>query len=198
MRRTLPIVLCSLALLALAACEGVGEPTQIPLPTIIFVQSATANPLSTPLLPPSPVLTATAPSPEGSVEPVAVPTLSTAAPSPTLSPTLVPAYTPTAIPTVIPTSTATPTSVPTDTPSPIPTVTSTPVRMCNIKVTNNIPCPITLTVADTEFSFEAGEERVIEVQPGTYSYVISGPCIMDLRDKGEFPAGYWSWSPGVE
>ena len=70
--------------------------------------------------------------------------------------------------------------------------------MCNIKVTNKIPCSITLAVAGTEFDFEAGEERVIEITPGTYSYVISGSCITDLRDKGEFPAGYWSWSPIIE
>jgi hypothetical protein len=70
--------------------------------------------------------------------------------------------------------------------------------MCNIQVTNRIPCAITLAVAGTEFDFEAGEERIIEIIPGTYSYVISGPCIMDLRDRGEFPAGYWSWSPTIE
>jgi hypothetical protein len=70
--------------------------------------------------------------------------------------------------------------------------------MCNVKVTNQIPCFITLAVAGTEFGFKAGEERVIEITPGTYSYVISGSCIMDLRDKGEFPAGYWSWSPSIE
>ena len=70
--------------------------------------------------------------------------------------------------------------------------------MCNVKVTNQIPCSITLAVAGTEFDFEAGEERVIEITPGTHSYVISGPCIMDLRDKGEFPVGYWSWSPTIE
>jgi hypothetical protein len=70
--------------------------------------------------------------------------------------------------------------------------------MCNIKVTNQIPCSITLAVAGTEFDFEASEERIIEITPGTYSYVISGPCIMDLRDKGQFPAGYWSWSPTIE
>jgi hypothetical protein len=39
-----------------------------------------------------------------------------------------------------------------------------------------------------EFDFEAGEERVIEIAPGTYSYVISSPCIMGLRDRDEFPA----------
>jgi hypothetical protein len=65
-------------------------------------------------------------------------------------------------------------------------------------VTNKIPCSITLAVAGTEFDFETGEERVIEITPGTYSYVISGSCITDLRDKGEFPAGYWSWSPIIE
>jgi len=70
--------------------------------------------------------------------------------------------------------------------------------MCNIKVTNQIPCSITLAVAGTEFEFEAGEERVIEITPSTYSYVISGSCITDLRDKGEFSAGYWSWSPTIE
>ncbi len=70
--------------------------------------------------------------------------------------------------------------------------------MCNIKVTNQIPCSITLAIAGTEFDFEAGEERIIEIPPGTYSYVISGSCIIDLRDKGEFPAGYWSWSPTIE
>jgi len=70
--------------------------------------------------------------------------------------------------------------------------------MCNIKVTNQIPCSITLAVAGTEFEFEADEERIIEITPGTYSYVISGSCITDLRDKGEFPAGYWSWSPIIE
>jgi hypothetical protein len=70
--------------------------------------------------------------------------------------------------------------------------------MCNIKVTNQIPCSIILAVADTEFDFKAGEERIIEIPPGTYSYVISGSCITDLRDKGEFPAGYWSWSPSIE
>jgi hypothetical protein len=70
--------------------------------------------------------------------------------------------------------------------------------VCNVKVTNQIPCSITLAVAGIEFDFEAGEERVIEIPPGIHSYVISGSCIMDLRDKGEFPAGYWSWSPAIE
>jgi len=190
-KRTPPIVLC-LALLALAACEGATEPAQVPLPTIIFVQSG------------SPTLALTAQSPSGSTEPQ-VPT------SATPSLTLVPTYTPTALPTVaplptdtlVPAPTATPTPLPTDTPTPppptpAPTATSTPISVCNIKVTNQIPCSITLAVAGTEFEFEAGEERIIEIPPGTYSYVISGPCITDLRDKGEFPAGYWSWSPTIE
>ena len=192
MRRTLLIILC-LALLALAACEGATEPAQVPLPTIIFVQSG------------SPTLALTVQSPSGSTEPVKVPT------SAALSLTLVPTYTPTAPSTVappptdtpVPAPTATSTPLPTDTPTPLPptpapTATSTPVKMCNIKVTNQIPCSITLAVAGTEFDFEAGEERIIEVPPGTHSYVISGPCITDLRDKGEFPAGYWSWSPIIE
>ena len=199
MKRTLPIILC-LALLALAACEGFNEPTQVPLPTIIFVQSGSPTPL---LPPPSPALTLPAQSP--------VPTSATTDPSPTPSLTLVPTYTPTATPSVTPPPTETPTSAPTATPTPVPTdtptslpptpaptATSTPIRMCNIKVTNQISCSITLAIAGTEFDFEAGEERVIEITPGTYSYVISGPCIMDLRDKGEFPAGYWSWSPTIE
>lgn len=188
MKRTLPIILC-LALMALTACEGATEPAQAPLPTIIFVQSGSP----TPLLPPP------------------VPTSATVGPSPTQSLTLVPTYTPTATltftppptDTSTPAPTFTPTLVPTETPTslpptPTPTATSTPVKMCNIKVTNNIPCSITLAVAGTEFDFEAGEERVIEITPGTYSYVISGSCITDLRDKGEFPAGYWSWSPTIE
>jgi hypothetical protein len=189
-KRMLPIIFC-LALLALAACERATEPAQVPLPTIIFVQSG----LPTPAL--------TAQSPSGSTEPAKVPT------SATPSLTLVPTYTPTATPAVAPPPTdtpvpapaATPTPVPTETPtSPPPTLTatSTPISMCNIKVTNQIPCSITLTIAGTEFDFETGEERVIEIPPGTYSYVISGSCIMDLRDKGEFPAGYWSWSPTIE
>ena len=182
MKKMLPIILC-LALLALAACEGATEPAQVPLPTVIFVQSGSPTP-----------------------SPPSVPTSATAAPSLTPSPTLIPTYTPTATPTVTPTPTDTPTTtltpVPTDTPTslpltPTPTATSAPV-MCNIKVTNNIPCSITLAVAGAEFDFEPGEERVIEIRPGTYSYVISGSCITDLRDKGEFPAGYWSWSPTVE
>ncbi|TEU10642.1 MAG: hypothetical protein E3J21_25725 [Anaerolineales bacterium] len=49
-----------------------------------------------------------------------------------------------------------------------------------------------------ECDFEAGEESIIGITPGTYGYVISGSCMMDLRDKGEFPAGYWSWSPSIE
>ena len=192
MRRTLLIIFC-LALLALAACEGATEPAQEPLPTIIYVQSG------------SPTLALTVQSPSGSTEPVKVPT------SATPSLTLVPTYTPTAILTVtppptdtpVPAPTATPTPLPTDTPTPLPptpapTATSTPISVCNIKVTNQIPCSITLAVAGTEFEFEAGEERIIEIPPGTYSYVISGPCITDLRDKGEFPAGYWSWSPTIE
>jgi len=183
-RRTLPIIFC-LALLALAACEGATEPAQVPLPTIIFVQSG------------SPTLALTVQSPSGSTEPVKVPT------SATPSLTLVPTYTPTATPAVappptdtpVPAPTATPTPLPTDTPTPLPptpapTATSTPISVCNIKVTNQIPCSITLAVAGTEFEFEAGEERIIEIPPGTYSYVINGPCITDLRDKGEFPAGY--------
>jgi hypothetical protein len=186
-KRTLPIIFC-LALVALAACEGVTEPPQAPLPTIIFVQSGSPTPLV-----PSPV-----------------PTSATTNPSPTPSLPLIPTYTPTATPTVtppptdtpVPVPTATPTPVPTDTPTPTPTptptATSTPTSVCNIKVTNQIPCTITLAVAGTEFDFEAGEERVIEITPGTHSYVISGPCITDLRDKGEFPAGYWSWSPTIE
>jgi hypothetical protein len=191
-KRTLPIILC-LALLALAACEVATEPAQVPLPTIIFVQSG------------SPTLTLTAQLPSGPTEPVKVPM------SPTPSLTLIPTYTPTATPTVTPPPTETPTPaptatpipVPTDTPTPLPptptpTATSTPIKMCNIKVTNKIPCFITLAVAGTQFDFEAAEERVIEITPGTHSYVISGPCIMDLRDKGEFPAGYWSWSPTIE
>ena len=190
MKRTLPIILC-LVLLALAACERATEPAQVPLPTIIFVQSGSPTPL---LPPPSPA-----------------PTSATTDPSPTPSLTLVPTYTPTATPTVTPpptdtptpAPTATPTPVPTDTPTslpptPAPTATSTPISMCNIKVTNQIPCSITLAIAGTAFDFEAGEERIIEITPGTYSYVISGSCIMDLRDKGEFPAGYWSWSPTIE
>ena len=181
MKRTLPIILC-LALLVLAGCEGATEPAQAPLPTVIFVQSGSP----TPLLPPSPV-----------------PTLATTAPSPTPSLNLIPTYTPTATPTVTPPPTETSTLAPTDTPTslpptPTPTATSMPIKMCNIKVTNNIPCSITLAVAGTEFHFEAGEERVVEITPGTYSYVISGSCITDLRDKGEFPAGYWSWSPTIE
>ncbi len=170
MERMLPIIFC-LALLALAACEGATEPAQVPLPTVIFVQSG----------------------------------------SPTPSPALIPTFTPTATPTVTPPPTDTPTPapsatstpVPTDTPTPLPptptpTATSTPITMCNVKVDNQIPCSITLAVAGTEFDFEAGEERIIEIPPGTYSYVISGPCITDLRDKGQFPAGYWSWSPTIE
>jgi hypothetical protein len=191
-RRTLLIIPC-LALLALTACEGATEPAQVPLPTIIFVQSG------------SPTLALTVQPPGGPTEPVKVPT------SATPSLTLVPTYTPTATPAVappptdtpVPAPTATPSPLPTDTPTPLPptpapTATSTPVKMCNIKVTNQIPCSITLAVAGTEFEFEAGEERIIEITPGTYSYVISGPCIMALRDKGEFPAGYWSWSPTIE
>jgi hypothetical protein len=205
-KRTLLIVFC-LALLALAACEGATEPAQVPLPTIIFVQSGSPTPL---LPPPSPTLTLATQPPSGSTEPVEILT-SAANPSPTPSPTLIPTYTPTATPTVTPRPTGTPTSAPTATPTPVPTdtptplpptptptATSTPVRMCNIKVANQIPCAITLAVAGTEFDFETGEERVVEITPGTYSYVISGPCIMDLRDKGEFPAGYWSWSPTIE
>jgi hypothetical protein len=197
-KRTPLIILC-LALLALAACEGATEPAQVPLPTIIFVHSGS----------PTPTLTMQPPS--GSTEPVQVPTSATTGPSPTPGLTLIPTYTPTAIPTVTPpptdtptpTPTATPTPVPTDTPTsvpptPAPTATSTPISMCSIKVTNQIPCSITLAIAGTEFDFEAGEERIIEITPGTYSYVISGSCIMDLRDKGEFPAGYWSWSPTIE
>jgi len=182
-KRTPPIILC-LALLALAACEGATEPAQVPLPTIIFVQSG------------SPTLALTAQSPSGSTEPK-VPT------SATPSLTLVPTYTPTAIPTVTSPPTDTPVPALTDTPTPppptpTPTATSTPISVCNIQVTNQIPCSITLAVAGIEFEFEAGEERVIEIPPGTYSYVISGSCITDLRDKGEFPAGYWSWSPTIE
>ncbi|HID64891.1 MAG TPA: hypothetical protein EYP49_19405 [Anaerolineae bacterium] len=196
MKRTLPIIFC-LILLALVACEGATGQTQVPLPTVIFVQSGSPTPL---LPPPSPALTLTAQSPVGPAEPVEAPM--PALPSPTASLTLIPTYTPTATPTVTPPPTDTPTPVPADTPTPLPptpapTATSTPM-MCNIKVTNNIPCSITLAVAGTEFDFEAGGERVIEITPGTYSYVISGPCIMDLRDKGEFPAGYWSWSPTIE
>jgi hypothetical protein len=187
-KKMLPIILC-LALLALAACEGATEPAQAPLPTIIFVQLGSP----TPLLPPSPTLPTQLP----------VLTSATTAPSQTPSLTLIPTYTPTATPTVTPTPTNTPTPVPSDTPTPLPptpapTATSTPMRMCNIKVTNKIPCSITLAIAGTEFDFEAGEERLIEITPGTYSYVISGSCIIDLRDKGEFPAGYWSWSPTIE
>ena len=188
MKRTLPIIFC-LALLALAACEGATAPAHEPLPTIIFVQSGSPTPLL----------------------PSAVPTSATTDLSPTPSLTLILTYTPTAIPTVTPPPTDTPAPeptatlppVPSDTPTPLPptpapTATSTPISMCNIKVTNQVPCSITLAVAGTEFDFEAGEERIIEIPPGTYSYVISGPCIMDLRDKGEFPAGYWSWSPTIE
>jgi hypothetical protein len=197
-RRTLLIIPC-LALLALAACERATEPAQVPLPTIIFVQSGSPTPLLS-----SPALTLTVQSLSGSTEPEG-PT------SATPSLTLIPTYTPTATPAVappptdtpVPAPTATPTPLPTDTPTPLPptpapTATSTPVKMCNIKVTNQIPCSITLAVAGTEFEFEAGEERIIEITPGTYSYVISGSCIADLRDKGEFPAGYWSWSPTIE
>jgi hypothetical protein len=191
-KRTLPIIFC-LALLAITACEGATEPTQMPLPTIIFVQSGSPAPLLSP-----PSLTPMTVQPSG-------PNSATTVPSPTL-----PTYTPAAAPTVTPLPTDTPTPAPTTTPTPVPTdtltpppptptptATSTPVKMCNIKVTNQIPCSITLAVAGTEFDFEAGEERIIEIAPGTYSYVISGPCIMDLRDRGEFPAGYWSWSPTV-
>ena len=186
MKRTLPIIFC-LALLALAACESVNEPTQVPLPTIIFVHSGSP----TPPLVPSPTLTLTLQLPSST-------SATTIPPS-----TLIPTYTPTIPPTVTPPPTATPTPEPTDTPTPLlpkptPTATSTPIRMCNIKVTNQIPCSITLAVAGTEFDFEAGEERIIEITPGTYSYVITGSCIMDLRDKGQFPAGYWSWSPTIE
>lgn len=178
MKRTLLTISC-LALLTFAACEGATEPAQVPLPTIIFVQSGSPTPL---LLPPSPV-----------------PTSATTAPSPTPSLTLIPTYTPTATPTVTPPPTDTP--APTNTPMslpPTPIATSTPISMCNIKVMNQIPCSITLAVAGTQFDFEAGEEKVIEITPGTYSYVISGSCITDLRDKGKFPAGYWSWSPTIE
>lgn len=183
MKRTLPIIFC-LTFLALTTCEGATEPAQVPLPTIIFVQSGS----------PAPRLTTQPPS--GSTEPVEALT-------PTPSLTLIPTYTPTATPTVTPTTNPTDTPAPTDTPTslpptPTPTATSTPVKMCNIKVTNNVPCSITLAVAGTQFDFGAGEERIIEITPGTYSYVISGPCITDLRDKGEFPAGYWSWSPTIE
>jgi len=173
-KRTLPLIFY-LALLTLAACERATEPAHVPLPTIIFVQSGSPTLLPTPL---SPTLTLAA-------EPAKVPTSATTAPSPTLIPT----YTPTPAPTDTPTPLS---------PTPAPTATNTPIRMCNIKVTNQIPCSITLAVAGTEFDFEAGEERIIEITPGTYSYVISGSCITDLRDKGEFPAGYWSWSPTIE
>jgi hypothetical protein len=189
-KKTLPIMFC-LALLALAACESATEPAQVPLPTIIFVQSGSPTPSQPPQSP--------------------APTSATTAASPTPSLILVPTYTPTATPTVTPPPTGTPTPAPTATPTPVPTetptsplptpaptATSTPIRMCNIKVTNRIPCSITLAVAGIEFDFEAGEERVIEIPPGIHSYVISGSCIMDLRDKGEFPAGYWSWSPTIE
>ena len=194
MKRTLLIIFC-LALLALAACEGTTEPAQVPLPTIIFVPSGSPTPLLPPL---SPTLTLTAQSPSGPTLPTYTPT---ATPTVTPSPTDTPVLSPTKGPTPAPT--ATPTPVPTDTPTPLPptptpTATSTPIKMCSIKVTNKIPCSITLAVAGTEFDFEAGEERVIEITPGTYSYVISGSCITDLRDKGEFPAGYWSWSPTIE
>lgn len=198
MKRTLPIILCLALLVALAACEGATEPAQVPLPTVIFVQSGSPT---LPLSPPSPTVTLTAQPPSGPTEPLKIPA------SPTPSLTLIPTYTPTATPSVTPsptdTPTATPTPVPTETPTPLPptptpTATSTPISVCNIKVTNKIPCSITLAVSGTEFDFEAGEERVIEITPGTHSYVISGPCIMDLRDKGEFPAGYWSWSPTIE
>lgn len=189
MKKMLPIILC-LALLALTACEGATEPAQIPLPTIIFVQSGS----------PAPTLTTQPPS--ASIEPIEVPASATTVPSPIPSLTLVLTYTPTATPTAtsppMDTPTATSTLVPTETPTPAPTATSTPIKMCNIKVTNSIPCSITLTVAGAEFTFKAGEERVIEITPGRYSYVISGSCITDLRDKGEFPAGYWSWSPTIE
>ena len=184
--KTRLLIIFSLTLLALAACQGATEPAQAPLPTIIFVQSGSP----TPLLPPQ------------------VPTSATTHLSPTPSLTLISTYTPTATPTATPPPTDAPTPAPTTPPTPvpetpippppIPTATSTPIEMCNIKVTNQIPCSITLAVAGTEFDFEAGEERVIEITPGTYSYVISGSCIMDLRDKGEFPAGYWSWSPTIE
>jgi hypothetical protein len=185
-KRMLPIMLC-LTLLALAACQGATEPSQDPLPTIIFVQSGSPTPLLSPPVPPS---ATTAPSlmPNLTLIPTHTPT---ATPSVTPPPTHTPTPAPTATPTLVPTETPTP-------PPPTPTATSTPISMCNIKVTNQIPCSITLTVAGTEFDFEAGEERVIEITPGTYSYVISGSCIMDLRDKGEFPAGYWNWSPTIE
>lgn len=179
----LVLLIFCLALVALTACEGATEPAQVPLPTIIFVQSGSPVPL---LTAPSPVLTS----------------VTTTLPTPSL--TVIPTYTSTATSTVTPPPpTDTPTLAPTDTPTlppppPTPTATSTPVRMCNIKVTNQIPCSITLAVAGTAFDFEAGEERIIEITPGTYSYVISGSCITDLRDRGEFPAGYWSWSPTIE
>jgi hypothetical protein len=177
-KRTLPIILY-LALLAPVACEGATEPAQVPLPTIIFVQSGSPTLALTVQLPSSTSATTVPPS------------------------TLIPTYTPTVPPTVTSLPTDTPTPAPTDTPTSLPptstpTATSTPIGVCNIKVTNQIPCSITLAVAGTEFEFEAGEERVIEITPGTYSYVISGSCITDLRDKGEFPAGYWSWSPTIE
>lgn len=49
-----------------------------------------------------------------------------------------------------------------------------------------------------EFDFKVGGERVMEITPGTYSYVISGPGVMDLRDKGESLAGYCSWFLATE
>lgn len=49
-----------------------------------------------------------------------------------------------------------------------------------------------------EFDFKVGGERVIEITLGTCSYIMSGPGVMALRDKGEIPAGYWSWSPSIE
>ena len=184
MKRMLLVIFC-LALLALAACEGATEPAQVPLPTIIFVQSGSPTPLLSP-----PSLTS-------------MPATTDPLPTPIL--TLIPTYTSTVPPTIAPPLTDTPTAtftpVPTEPPTsppPTPTATSTPVKMCNIQVTNRIPCAITLAVAGTSFDFEAGEERIIEITPGTYSYVISGPCITDLRDRGEFPAGYWSWSPTLE
>jgi hypothetical protein len=184
--KTRLLIIFSLTLLALAACEGATEPAQVPLPTVIFIQSGSPTPL---LPPPSSDLTLT-------VQSTPIVTLTVTPPpmeTPVLSPTRALTLSPVVASTLLPTDTPTPLP-----PTPAPTATSTPIKMCNIKVTNQIPCSITLAVAGTEFHFGAGEERVIEIPPGTYSYVISGACITDLRDKGEFPAGYWSWSPTIE
>ena len=85
MKRTLPTIFC-MGLLALTACESVNEPTQVPLPTIIFVDSGSP----TPPLVPSPILTLTVQLPSST-------SATTVPPS-----TLIPTYTPTVPPTVTP------------------------------------------------------------------------------------------------